>query len=71
VTAPISGRIGRSNVTEGALVTAHQPLALAVIQRLDPMYVDVPQSTADLLRLRRRLEAGRLRQNRRFATRSA
>lgn len=64
VTAPISGRIGRSNVTEGALVTAHQPLALAVIQRLDPMYVDVPQSTADLLRLRRRLEAGRLRQNR-------
>jgi len=64
VTAPISGRIGRSNVTEGALVTAHQPLALAVIQRLDPMYVDVPQSTADLLRLRRRLEDGRLHQNR-------
>jgi membrane fusion protein (multidrug efflux system) len=63
VTAPISGRIGRSNVTEGALVTAHQPTALVTIQRLDPMYVDVPQSTTDLLRLRRRLEDGRLNHN--------
>jgi membrane fusion protein (multidrug efflux system) len=60
VTAPISGRIGRSAVTEGALVTAHQPLALATIQQLDPIYMDVPQSTADLLRLKRRLKAGRL-----------
>ena len=41
VTAPISGRIGRSSVTEGALVTAHQPTALATIQQLDPMYVDL------------------------------
>ena len=63
ITAPISGRIGRSNVTEGALVTAYQPMALATIQQLDPMYVDVPQSTTELLRLRRRLEEGRLDQN--------
>ncbi|HOV85368.1 MAG TPA: efflux RND transporter periplasmic adaptor subunit [Syntrophobacteraceae bacterium] len=63
VTAPISGRIGRSNVTDGALVTAHQPLALATIQQLDPIYADVPQSTTDLLRLRRRLEDGRLNEN--------
>jgi membrane fusion protein (multidrug efflux system) len=60
VTAPISGRIGRSNVTEGALVTANQPTALAIITELDPIYVDVPQSTADLLRLKRRIEAGSL-----------
>lgn len=60
VTAPISGRIGRSNVTEGAIVTAYQPLALATIQQLDPIYVDVPQSTNDLLRLKRSFEEGRL-----------
>lgn len=63
VTAPISGRIGRSSVTDGALVTAHQPTALATIQQLDPIYADVPQSTTDLLRLRRRMEDGRLDQN--------
>ena len=63
VTAPISGRIGRSSVTEGALVSAQQPSALATIQRLDPMYVDVPQSTAELLRLRRSTEEGRLDPN--------
>lgn len=63
VTAPISGRIGRSSVTEGALVTAHQPAPLATIQQLDPMYVDVPQSTTELLRLRGRLEDGRLNRN--------
>jgi len=63
VTAPISGRVGRSSVTEGALVAAYQPMALATIQQLDPMYVDVPQSTTDLLRLRRRLEDGRLHPN--------
>ena len=62
VTAPIAGRIGRSSVTEGALVTAYQPAALATIQQLDPMYVDVPQSTTELLRLRRRLEEGGLHQ---------
>jgi membrane fusion protein, multidrug efflux system len=63
VTAPISGRIGRSGVTDGALVTAHQPTALATIQQLDPIYADVPQSTTELLRLRRRLEEGSLDQN--------
>lgn len=60
IVAPISGRIGRSAVTDGALVTAHQPAALATIQQLDPIYVDVPQSTAELLRLQRRLRDGRL-----------
>jgi membrane fusion protein (multidrug efflux system) len=60
ITAPVSGRIGKSNVTVGAIVTAYQPLALATIQQLDPIYVDVTQSTAELLRLRRRLEDGRL-----------
>ncbi|MFH1117700.1 MAG: efflux RND transporter periplasmic adaptor subunit [Pseudomonadota bacterium] len=63
VTAPISGRIGKSSVTDGALVTAYQAQALATIQQLDPIYVDVPQSTAELLRLKRRLEEGRLNQN--------
>jgi membrane fusion protein (multidrug efflux system) len=58
VTAPISGRIGKSNVTDGALVTAYQPLALTTIQQLDPIYVDVPQSTTDILRLRRNLHEG-------------
>jgi len=60
ITAPISGRIGRSNVTEGALVTGLQPATLTTIQQLDPMYVDVPQSTAELQRLRKRLEEGRI-----------
>lgn len=63
ITAPISGRIGKSSVTDGALVTAYQPIALATIQQLDPIYVDVPQSTSELLRLRRRLEDGRLHQD--------
>ena len=63
VTAPISGRIGRSSVTEGALVTAYQPAALATIQQLDPIYVDVTQSSAELLRLKRNLETGRLSAN--------
>jgi membrane fusion protein (multidrug efflux system) len=47
-------------VTDGALVTAYQPVPLATIQQLDPIYVDVPQSTAELLRLQRRLEDGQL-----------
>ncbi len=63
VTAPISGRIGKSNVTVGALVTAHQPVPLATIQQLDPMYVDVPQSTTELLRMQRYLAEGRLQRN--------
>jgi membrane fusion protein (multidrug efflux system) len=60
VTAPISGRIGMSSVTDGALVTAYQPTSLATIQQLDPIYVDVTQSSAELLRLKRSLESGRL-----------
>jgi membrane fusion protein (multidrug efflux system) len=63
ITAPITGRIGRSNVTQGALVAAQQPTALATIQLLDPMYVDVPQSTAELQRLRYQMKEGHLDQN--------
>lgn len=58
--APISGRTGRSTVTVGALVTAYQPTPLVVIQQLDPIYVDVTQASADLLRLRRGLASGGL-----------
>ncbi|NWG12393.1 MAG: efflux RND transporter periplasmic adaptor subunit [Acidobacteria bacterium] len=61
VRAPISGRIGKSNITVGAMVTAYQPVPLAVIQQLDPIYVDVTQASADLLRLRRSLETGNLK----------
>jgi membrane fusion protein, multidrug efflux system len=60
VPAPITGRIGRSTVTEGALVTANQADALAVIQRLDPVFVDIQQSSAELLSLRRALAGGGL-----------
>jgi membrane fusion protein (multidrug efflux system) len=63
VTAPISGRIGKSNVTAGAIVTAYQAMALATIQQLDPIYADMPQSTTDLLRLKSRLKDGRLNQH--------
>ena len=62
ITAPISGRIGKSAVTEGALVTAQQADSLTSISQLDPMYVDVRQSTADLLRLKRQVAAGKLTQ---------
>src|SRR6185437_3588256 len=58
--APISGRIGRSAVTEGALVTANQTTALATVQQLDPIYVDVTQPSTVLLRLKRELAAGEL-----------
>ncbi len=60
VPAPISGRIGRSSVTDGAIVTAYQTTALATIQQLDPIYVDVPQSTAAMLRMKTRLKEGQL-----------
>lgn len=63
ITAPISGRIGRSGVTDGAIVTAYQPVPLATIQKFDPIYVDVPQSTVELNRLRRSLANGRLKEN--------
>jgi len=55
VPAPITGRIGRSLVTQGALVTANQADPLTVIQQLDPIYVDIQQSSAQLLALRRAL----------------
>ncbi|MDI9738002.1 efflux RND transporter periplasmic adaptor subunit [Stutzerimonas stutzeri] len=60
VLAPISGRIGRSAVTEGALVSNGQAQELATIQQLDPIYVDVTQPARDLLALRRDLAEGRL-----------
>jgi membrane fusion protein (multidrug efflux system) len=60
VRAPISGRIGRSEVTTGALVTAAQPTALATIQNLDPIFVDIPQSSVQLLKLRQQLAQGQL-----------
>ncbi len=61
--APISGRTGKSSVTPGALVTAYQQTALVTIQQLDPIYVDVVQSSADLLRLRRAIESGQLKRD--------
>lgn len=61
VTAPISGRIGRSTVTDGALVTANQPTALATIQQLSSMYVDVTQSSAELLKLKQNMASGLLK----------
>lgn len=60
VLSPLTGRIGRSSVTEGALVSNGQADAMAVIQQLDPIYVDVTQSSVELLELRRELESGRL-----------
>jgi membrane fusion protein (multidrug efflux system) len=61
VTAAISGRIGKSNITVGALVSASQPSPLAVIQQLDPVYVDATQSSANLLQLQKHMAAGRIK----------
>ncbi len=61
VTAPVSGRIGRSYVTPGALATQNQATPLATVQQLGQVYVDVTQSNTELLKLRRALAAGRLR----------
>jgi membrane fusion protein (multidrug efflux system) len=63
IRSPISGRIGISSITVGALATAYQPTPLAVVQQLDPIYVDVVQASSEVLGLRRRLESGRLKQN--------
>jgi membrane fusion protein (multidrug efflux system) len=60
VTAPVSGRIGRAAVTEGAFVQQAQATLLATVTQLDPIYVDVTQSAAEVLALRRDVEAGRL-----------
>lgn len=62
VTSPISGRIGKSSVTEGALVQSGQTTALATVQQLDPIYVDVTQSSEDFIRLREELNSGKLQQ---------
>ncbi len=63
IKAPISGRIGKSNITVGALVTANHLTPLAVIQQLDPIYVDVTQSSSSLLRIRQELEKGILKKD--------
>jgi membrane fusion protein (multidrug efflux system) len=60
IVSPITGRIGRSSVTEGALVTANQASVLAVVQQLNPVYVDITQSSTELLRLNRNLAAGKV-----------
>lgn len=62
IVAPISGYIGKSSVTQGALVTAAQGTPLAIIQQTDPVYVDLTQSASELLQLRRQLSAGKLTQ---------
>jgi len=61
VYSPISGRTGRSSVTEGALVTANQPTSLLTVTQLDPVYVDLTQPSATLVRLKRELAAGQIR----------
>jgi membrane fusion protein (multidrug efflux system) len=60
ITAPIAGQVGRSMVTRGALVTANQDAPLATVQQLDPLYVDLAQSSSELLELRKAVEAGKL-----------
>lgn len=60
ITSPISGRIGKSSVTQGALVTANQAMALATVQQLDPIYVDLVQSASELMELRRAIAEGTL-----------
>lgn len=61
ITSPISGRIGKSAVTQGALVTADQETPLATVQQLDPIYVDLMRSASELFQLRRELEGGNAR----------
>ncbi len=63
IKSPISGRIGKSNITVGSLAAAYQPTPLAVVQQLNPIYVDVVQASSELLRLRSRMESGHLTQN--------
>ncbi|ACX88983.1 efflux transporter, RND family, MFP subunit [Pectobacterium parmentieri WPP163] len=63
VNSPIEGRVGRSTVTEGALVGTGQATALTTVQQLDPVYVDVTQSSNDFLQLKKELENGTLKQN--------
>jgi membrane fusion protein, multidrug efflux system len=60
IVSPINGRIGKSSVTQGALVTADQTAALATVQQLDPIYVDVNQSSSEWLQLKQDIDAGRV-----------
>jgi len=60
VLSPINGRIGRTLVTEGALVTSGQEAPLATVQQLDPIYVDIAQSSTEILRLRRQMDSGEM-----------
>lgn len=62
VLSPISGRVGRSTVSEGALVTNGQPTEMVTVQQIDPIYVDVQQPVTEVLRLRKEMAAGRLEQ---------
>jgi membrane fusion protein, multidrug efflux system len=62
VLSPISGRSGRSSVTEGALVDASQSTALVVVQQLDPIYVDVTQPSTMLLRVQREFASGQMKE---------
>lgn len=61
IVSPIAGRAGKSTVTPGALLTASQVTALTTVQQLDPIYVDVTQSSTELMRLRRALESGKIK----------
>ncbi|WP_422505425.1 efflux RND transporter periplasmic adaptor subunit [Stenotrophomonas sp. GZD-301] len=61
ITAPITGRVGRSSLTQGALLTANQANPLVVVQQLDPIYVDIVQPSTAILRLKEELAAGRLK----------
>ncbi|KHS85964.1 efflux RND transporter periplasmic adaptor subunit [Pectobacterium carotovorum] len=63
VNSPIEGRVGKSTVTEGALVATGQATALTTVQQLDPIYVDVTQSSNDFLQLKKELESGTLKQS--------
>jgi membrane fusion protein (multidrug efflux system) len=63
IKAPIDGRIGKSNITAGSLATAGQPAALAVIQKIDPVFVDASQSSSDLLRMKQELACGQMKRN--------
>ena len=61
IVSPIGGRIGKSSVTQGALVTANQDAALATVQQLDPIYVDLTQAGGELLQLRQQITAGTMK----------
>jgi membrane fusion protein (multidrug efflux system) len=63
VLSPIAGRIGRTLVTEGSLVTSQQETSLALVQQLDPIYVDITQSSVDMLKLQRALASGELQRD--------